>query len=142
MSKRDEVDTVPLIQKAWEDHKKIAIPKADSMAKTMDFRIIHSFEEVVEAFAGIREPILEKTQTIAPEEIDLLIVPGLVFDKKGYRIGFGGGFYDRYLVHYTGKTASLAFDFQVMEEIPTESFDLSVQMIVTHERVIRTGAGK
>jgi len=67
-----------------------------------------------------------------------LIVPGLVFNEKGYRIGFGGGFYDRFLADYHGKTVSLAFDFQVMKEIPTESFDLPVQIIITNERVIRT----
>lgn len=138
MSTRDEIDTASLIHQAWEDNKQIAVPKADPKDKTMEFRVIRSFEEVLEAFAGIREPILERTSPVEPDEIDLLIVPGLVFNEKGYRIGFGGGFYDRFLADYHGKTVSLAFDFQVMKEIPTESFDLPVQIIVTNERVIRT----
>ncbi|HET7658702.1 MAG TPA: 5-formyltetrahydrofolate cyclo-ligase [Bacillales bacterium] len=139
MSTLVEIDTEPLIRIAWEEGKRVAVPKADPKAKTMDFREIRSLGEVEEAFAGIREPILDLTTPVRPSEIDLLVVPGLVFNEKGYRIGFGGGFYDRFLVNFHGKTVSLAFDFQVTYEIPTESFDRTVEMIVTNERVIRTG---
>lgn len=138
LSMKHEINTDIIIRHAWAEDKKVALPKANPKEKSMDFRILNAFEDAEEAFAGIREPIPERTEPVAPHDIDLLVVPGLVFDEKGYRIGFGGGFYDRFLVKYKGLTVSLAFEMQLVDSLPAESFDLPVDIIVTNQRVIRT----
>ncbi|HEX6923530.1 MAG TPA: 5-formyltetrahydrofolate cyclo-ligase [Bacillales bacterium] len=142
MSTKDEIDTKPIIRTAWAEEKRIAVPKADSKAKMMDFREIHSFGQVEEAFAGILEPMPDQTESISSEKLDLLVVPGLIFDQNGYRIGFGGGFYDRFLSKYRNQTISFAFEMQMVDRVPVESFDLPVDIIVTERRVIRTGEAR
>lgn len=139
LSTAGEIDTETTIQKAWAEQKRVAVPKADMKMKTMDFRVIQAFNDVEKAYAGIREPIEERTEGVPPGEIDLLIVPGLAFDENGYRIGFGGGFYDRFLADYRNVTASLAYECQLIEHIPAQSFDRPVGVIITEQRAIRTG---
>lgn len=71
-----------------------------------------------------------------PADIDLLLVPGLAFMNNGYRLGFGGGYYDRFLKLYKKQTASLAFSSQIVSQLPVESHDIPVQKIITEERII------
>lgn len=137
MSVAGEIDTEKIIRKAWQQKKRVAVPKADPKIKKMDFRVIRSFNQLNTGFAGIREPLTDQTDSVTPEAIDLLVVPGLVFDSKGYRIGFGGGFYDRYLVDYRNLAISLAFEMQLVDHVPVEVFDRPVDLIVTDQRVIR-----
>src|SRR5699024_2385639 len=92
--------------------------------------------QVETGYANVMEPILENINKLNKNDIDLLIVPGIIFDKKGYRIGFGGGYYDRYLVDYVGKTVSLAASFQLVENIPKDIFDIAVQCIITEEDIL------
>jgi 5-formyltetrahydrofolate cyclo-ligase len=137
MSMPGEIDTERIIQKAWMEKKRVAVPKADPKLKKMDFRVIQSFDQLNTGFAGIREPLTDQTDSVASEEIDLLVVPGLIFDSKGYRIGFGGGFYDRYLIAYQNVAISLAFEMQMVDRVPVADFDRPVDLIVTEQRVIR-----
>jgi 5-formyltetrahydrofolate cyclo-ligase len=141
MSTPEEIDTGAIIQAAWLQKKRTAVPKADPARKTMDFREIQSLDQVKPMFAGIREPVEEGTFSVVPGDIDLLIVPGLVFSENGYRIGFGGGYYDRYLDRFQNSTAALALECQMKQELPTERFDRPVNVIVTEERVIRVTDG-
>lgn len=69
--------------------------------------------------------------------LDLIVVPGIAFDKRGYRIGFGKGYYDRFLSDYTGIKVGFAYDFQVLESIPHESWDIAMNYIVTEKKVYR-----
>ncbi|EMF45414.1 5-formyltetrahydrofolate cyclo-ligase [Planococcus halocryophilus Or1] len=131
-----EVDTLALIDKCWMVGKKIAIPKCHSASRVMDFRIIEHFDQLETVYMKLKEPIVTKTSYIKPEKIDLLIVPGVVFSKQGFRIGFGGGYYDRFLANYTGDTRSVAFDCQIAEEIPVEEHDLPVEGIYTESGFI------
>ncbi|HEX7064627.1 MAG TPA: 5-formyltetrahydrofolate cyclo-ligase [Bacillales bacterium] len=142
MSTDDEIDTKPVIRTAWAENKQVAVPKSDSDTKKMDFRRIKSLDQVEEGFAGICEPKTIETESVSPEKIDLLVVPGLVFDRKGYRIGFGGGFYDRYLADYRNVAVSFAFEMQLVDRIPIEPFDQPVDIILTERRVIRMDPGK
>ena len=73
-----------------------------------------------------------------PSQIDLLIVPGLAYTQAGYRLGFGGGYYDRFLRDYDGKTISLAFNCQMIPQIDLEEHDLPVSKIITNTEVITT----
>jgi 5-formyltetrahydrofolate cyclo-ligase len=133
VSRKFELDTISIIKKAWEEGKTICVPKCYSANKKMEFRELSSFDDLENVYMDLYEPIIEKTKDIPKENIDLLIVPGLVFDKKGYRIGYGGGYYDRFLQDYQGSTLSIAYSFQTAEQLPFEEFDVPVEQIITEE---------
>ncbi len=125
-----EVDTKEVIEEGWRQQKRIVVPKCFPDRKELKFFEITSFDELEDSFYSLKEPITTMTPFVSKEEIDLLIVPGIVFDKRGYRIGYGGGYYDRYLSNYQNKTVSLAFSFQILKEIPNETYDIPVEKII------------
>ncbi|MCM3716813.1 5-formyltetrahydrofolate cyclo-ligase [Fictibacillus phosphorivorans] len=133
VSRKFELDTTMIIKKAWDEGKTVCVPKCYSSNKQMEFRELNSFHELENVYMDLYEPIEEKTTVIEKENIDLLIVPGLIFDKKGYRIGYGGGYYDRYLQNYQGSTISICYSFQTAETLPFEEFDVPVDRIITEE---------
>jgi 5-formyltetrahydrofolate cyclo-ligase len=137
VSKDPEVDTYQIIRKAWEEGKVVVVPKCIPGEKKLSFRSLTRFSQLESVFYGLFEPIEQLTSERAPESIDLLIVPGLAYTKEGYRLGFGGGYYDRYLTNFTGNTISLAFHFQVIQEFPVEMHDLPVSKIITNNEVIK-----
>lgn len=136
ISKEPEVDTYQIIRKAWELGKEVVAPKCDPKGKTISFYKITEFSQLESVFYGLFEPITEKTIEMKPDDINLLIVPGLAYTRKGFRLGFGGGYYDRYLMNFNGKTVSLAFHFQVIPQVPVEKHDIPVSKIITNEEVI------
>ncbi len=136
ISTRQEVPTAGIIRKAWEEGKRVAVPKCDPVDKTMEFRYITSFRELETVYFGLQEPIISETEAARKEEMDLMIVPGLAFDRKGYRIGFGGGYYDRYLEQYDGMSISLLFPEQMYESIEKEQHDIPVSVLVFPKEVI------
>ncbi|WP_163526365.1 5-formyltetrahydrofolate cyclo-ligase [Halobacillus ihumii] len=129
-----EWSTQPIIEKAWEQGKKVVVPKCNPELKTLTFYNLQSYEQLEVVYYGLQEPSPAKAEAVKKEEIDLLVVPGLIFDRKGYRIGFGGGFYDRFLADYRGVTVSLVSKKQVTRELPFEGFDIPVQHIITEEQ--------
>lgn len=140
LSIHGEVETRPIIERAWKLGKRVAVPKSNPRLRTLAFYVIQSFQQVEKGYAGIMEPDLKQTKKINHDEIDLLFVPGLVFDREGYRIGYGGGYYDRFLRTYRNKTLSLAFDFQIVDRLPRYSYDLPVQCIITEKDDIKAHA--
>lgn len=128
-----EVDTRRLIEECWKAGKKTVVPKCEPHSRGMDFRNIDDFDQLETVYMKLLEPIVEKTEPAEPEQIDLLIVPGVVFSHDGYRIGFGGGYYDRYLANYHGATVSLAFGNQLKDSVPVEAHDIPVQRICTED---------
>lgn len=142
VSRGNEINTYPIIERAWGEEKTVVVPKCHAKDFSMDFRKIDSYEQLEVVYFGLKEPIVEKTELITPEEIDLLIVPGLLFDEKGFRIGFGGGFYDRYLERYPGITVSLSHPVQLNNDIPKEPFDKPVDYLILPKKVHATEARK
>lgn len=140
ISRWPEVDTIPLIKLCWQLGKKVAAPKCFAKDRTMDFRLFDRLGQLEVVYMDLQEPIEAETEAIASESLDLLIVPGVVFTASGYRIGFGGGYYDRYLNGFKGNTRSLAFDFQLADELPVESHDIPVDGIITEIRTIDSKA--
>lgn len=134
-----EVDTHRLIEECWKAGKKTVVPKCDPQTRAMTFRLIENFSQLETVYMKLLEPIIEKTEKVESDQIDLLIVPGVVFSPDGYRIGFGGGYYDRYLTRYKGPTRSLAFALQLIDSVPVESHDLPVQRICTENGCQDTG---
>ncbi|KAB7642743.1 5-formyltetrahydrofolate cyclo-ligase [Bacillus sp. B3-WWTP-C-10-D-3] len=133
LSMENEVNTYPIIEKAWEEGKRVVVPKCNKETRTMSFRQISNFDQLETVYMNLREPIPALTEEANADEIDLQIVPGVAYTERGERIGYGGGYYDRYLVHYKGKTLSLAYSFQMVEHIPVEPFDTNVEKIITEK---------
>lgn len=133
LSMENEVNTYPIIEKAWEEGKKVVVPKCNKETRTMSFRQISNFDQLETVYMNLREPIPALTEEVNADEIDLQIVPGVAYTERGERIGYGGGYYDRYLMHYKGKTLSLAYSFQMVDHIPIEPFDKNVEKIITEK---------
>ncbi|MBM7646367.1 5-formyltetrahydrofolate cyclo-ligase [Scopulibacillus daqui] len=131
ISRDREIQTRPIIEAAWQEGKIVVVPKCLPRSKQMVFRQITSYDQLETVYYGLLEPIEDKTAAVRKEKLNLVVVPGLVFDQAGYRIGFGGGYYDRFLEGYNGNTISLALDVQIKENIPKEPHDMPVQKIVT-----------
>lgn len=142
ISRFPEVDTSPIIEAAWSLGKQIAVPKCLRQTRELDFRLLMSYDDLEIVYGDLREPKVDKTDSVANEEIDLQIVPGVVFSDEGYRIGFGGGYYDRYMAHFEGKAIALAFECQTGKLVPRESHDVPIGNIVTEERMLDCRKGK
>lgn len=136
MAAGTEVQTRVLIEAFWRMGKQVAVPKCNPQTRQMQFYLITSFTQLETVYMQLQEPIPQKTVAVAREDIDVMIVPGVVFDKKGYRIGFGGGYYDRYLSDYTGATVALAFDVQIYPEVPSAVHDVPIDAIITATTII------
>lgn len=136
ISRGREVETRAIIQEGWKQGKRIVVPKCEPISRDMTFRVLDSFDQLEVVYYGLEEPMEAETEAVSASEINLMLVPGLAYNQKGYRVGFGGGFYDRFLSKYKGKTASLAFEVQLVEDLPIEDHDIAVDKIITNERVI------
>ncbi|MEH7086164.1 5-formyltetrahydrofolate cyclo-ligase [Neobacillus drentensis] len=137
ISKKPEVDTYQIIERAWELGKQVVVPKCDPKEKKMTFRRITDFSQLETVYYGLLEPIESLTNPMSADRIDLIIVPGLAYTREGYRLGFGGGYYDRYLQNYNGKTLSLAFAEQLVPQFHVEEHDIPVSKIITNNEVIK-----
>jgi len=141
VSFRSEVSTGTMIKEALSLGKAVAVPLTDLTAKRVTLSRITDYEtDLAPGTWGILEPKPDRLRPIPLKEIDLIITPGAVFDVKGNRIGYGGGFYDGLLKEAgsTTSSVSLAFEVQLVEDVPVEgAHDVPVDCIVTEERVIR-----
>ncbi|MHA6251569.1 5-formyltetrahydrofolate cyclo-ligase [Oceanobacillus sp. CAU 1775] len=128
-----EWDTTPIIERAWEEGKSVVVPKCIPEIKRLDFYRLNSFNQLEDSFYNLREPNPALTTKVEKQEIELLIVPGLIFDKQGYRVGFGGGYYDRFLTDFPNKTVSVFYSEQLIDEVPKASYDIAVQHLLTEK---------
>lgn len=142
ISKPPEVETHEIIEELWKRKKRVAVPKCNPKSRTMDFYEITSFSQLENVYMDLKEPIPDKTVFVPPEKIDLMIVPGIVFDRKGYRIGYGGGYYDRYLENFGGCTVALAFHLQIVDELPKELHDIPVDFVITDKALINCASNR
>jgi 5-formyltetrahydrofolate cyclo-ligase len=135
-----EVDTKGILENGWSSGKNMFLPKSEPTTKKLTFFEVKDYGQLQIGAFGIHEPIPEKCRHLDKKELDLVIVPGVVFDTKGYRIGYGGGFYDRFLENnkvHNIPTLSLAFSFQVIDvHLPIDRFDIPVDQIITEEQLI------
>ena len=125
-----EFQTQGLIEQALKDGKKVLIPKTYPKGR-MDF-VVYNPQQLVKTSFGLLEPQGD-LEVVDASQIDLIHVPGLAFTREGYRIGYGGGYYDRYLKHFTGHTLSTVYPCQIRDFIP-ENHDIPVQEVLIDER--------
>lgn len=154
----DEVSTWELMERALQDQKKVYCPRTvvtDAGEKRLDFYRIFRTEDLLPGFRGIREPEADESRRW-PEKFagasscggkpqqdtgrDLIIIPGCAFDRNLRRLGYGGGFYDRFLAGFSdGKrpvTAAICFSCQILEELPEEETDIRPDFLVTEDEII------
>lgn len=142
-SMQTEPDTGPLARRCLVSGKRLCLPRADWETGQIDPFEVDDWEHgLIQGRHGIREPGID-APLVQLAEIDLVVVPGLAFDEAGRRLGRGGGFYDRFLERTAGRALAfgLAFDEQVVNEVPAESHDASVDAVATDRRLIMTHGG-
>lgn len=104
----------------------------------MEFYKIDSLDDLNLGNYGILEPKIQTKNIVKKNEIDLLIIPGVVFDRNGYRIGYGKGYFDRYLADFHNITLSLVSQNQLIDSIPTDSYDINVDYLISENGIIST----
>ena len=136
-----EINTKGIINKALRDNKKIYVPRTEFKTRLMDAVEITSLDNLIESAYGILEPSIHEPH-IDPSGLDLIVVPGVAFDRNGGRMGYGAGFYDRYFKKISedniGKIVklALAYDFQLLDKIPMNEEDVPVSYIITEKEFI------
>lgn len=133
-----EIDTSPIVLRAWQERKRVLAPKVSwNQRRMLPIEIRSMTDDLTVSTMGIREPVSGIPIPIAI--IDLVIVPGLAFDEYGNRLGRGRGFYDRFLAHpeFQGVSCALGFEEQMVPNVPVGPLDKPVDMVVTDEKVRR-----
>ena len=136
--KSNEVGTEEMIKEALKMGKTVLVPITDTIEDKIVFSEIKNVDDLAPGTFDILEPIPELRKIFANEAIRLIVVPGIAFDLQGHRIGYGLGYYDKFLsglAKYVTKVG-LAYEFQVAQEIPVEGHDIRLDKIITEERVI------
>lgn len=131
----NEVSTLELIEALWRRGIRVVMPRTDMKNRKLDNYSISSFDQLEPTTFNLLEP--KQSLPRHQEDCDLILVPGLVFDRNLNRIGYGGGFYDRFLSRSSGRKVGIAYDFQVRESIPSEAHDIKMDQIVTDARIYR-----
>lgn len=139
VSQAHEWSTYPIIEKGWEEHKNVSVPKCDPKDKQMQFYHLEGYHQLETVYFGLKEPDPRISKEIKKNEIDLLLVPGLLFSDQGYRIGYGGGFYDRFLHDYDGISVMIASEQQRHNPLPVDQYDQRVDYILSERGMIKTG---
>jgi len=134
-----EVDTQDLIKELLDKEKNVIVPFVQKNNPILQLSELKSFNELEPKTLGILEPKDEFVREFDIENVDLVIVPGLVFDQNGHRIGYGYGYYDKVLkkLKNNAKKIGFAFEFQLVEKIPEERHDVPVDILITEKRVLK-----
>jgi 5-formyltetrahydrofolate cyclo-ligase len=131
----NEVQTRSSMEAAWATGKRVALPRV--VDDELELHLVSPDTVLIEGSFSVPEPP-DDAAAVAPDEVDFAWIPALAVDPRGYRIGYGGGYYDRLLPKLErAVTCALAYGFQLVAEVPEQPFDVRVDLVVTDERVIR-----
>lgn len=134
-----EVDTLYLIERAWELGKKVAVPRCIAGTRNMVFHYITSFDDLESGTFGVREPVADRCPTVSDFENCLCVVPALVFDKKCFRLGYGKGYYDRFLAAFKGTAVGVCYEACRKDSVPHGKFDKGLDLFITENRIYTAG---
>lgn len=133
----DEPDVLPIAIEALRQGKHVAFPKADPNGHTMEFHFVSDLSELTSQAMGIMEPSSD-AQIYIPEDDDgcsVCFVPGLLYDRGGYRLGYGGGYYDRYLPRFRGCKVGICYTDFIIDRVPRSRFDIKCDIMLTEKNV-------
>lgn len=135
-----EVDTKRLISYALKQGKRVAVPRCIDNTRLMKFYEITSLDDLEKHTFGVLEPILDRCEPVENFDSSICILPGLAFDKRGYRLGYGKGYYDRFLAGYYGMCVGLCYHENMEERVPRGRYDRPANYIITEKglRPIKT----
>lgn len=132
-----EVLTDDLLRWGWDAGKRIVVPLCRPEGRRLTPCLLGGFAELETGHYGIREPNAGIIRTVPQEEIDAVLIPAVAFDRRGYRVGYGGGYYDRFLPEVPrAARIGAAFSCQIVAEIPADSQDIPADRIVTEQEII------
>lgn len=131
-----EVDTRELINTLLQMGKRVAVPRCEDGRTEMNFYYIDSLESLSSGSFGVDEPDPQKCVMVGKTEGTVCIVPAFMFDKSGYRLGYGKGYYDRYLSGYKGSTIGICYDANIVDELYHGKYDRTVDLVVTEKEII------
>ena len=136
---RSEVDTISIIDESLKMGKAVFVPKVDKMRHRLRVYEIRDISELSPGYMGIPEPYLPDNRLRELKDVDLVIVPGVCFDRSGNRLGYGAGYYDILLSHMKENVpfVALSYEEQLVDTIPSEDHDVKIDMIVTDGHIIR-----
>ncbi len=132
-----ECDTSKIIKNALETNRRVAVPRCLKQRGEMEFYFINSADDLEEGMYGILEPIPSKCERAEDFSRGLCLVPGLGFDLEGYRIGFGKGYYDRFLQRFGGTTVGICYNKCTQSKLPNGAYDKTVDILVTEKFINR-----
>jgi len=137
-----EVETRAIALDALQAGKRVACPRVEPGSEHLDHYEIHALDDLVESPRGLWEPDPARSDPLDPKAIDLVLVPGLAFDREGHRLGFGAGYYDRFLARAGAPAVGLAFSLQIVGSVPHSARDVPVDWIVTESETIPCRANR
>ncbi len=133
-----EVDTIRIIHRALEDGKKVAVPRCVPDSRNMEFYYIHSTDELSPGMFGVLEPAICTERLYHETDGGLCIVPAFSYDWRGYRLGYGKGYYDRFLSRFEGNIVGICYSDCVQRTLPHGRYDRPVELLVTEKYLRRT----
>ncbi|OUO22529.1 5-formyltetrahydrofolate cyclo-ligase [Collinsella sp. An307] len=146
LSMGSEPETRPLIERAWHEGKRVLLPRVVPDSPVLTWHYVNDFSRLVRSAFGIFEPVLGVHPTCPPStmmelEGAVAIVPGIAFDRRGFRLGYGGGYYDRFLAAFRGTSIGICFSDGVHDDLGRDGcldlWDRAVDILVTDEGVVR-----
>lgn len=136
VSAKIEIDTHTILTAALRSGKTVAVPRCVSGTREMEFFCITDFDQLASGAYGILEPDPAQCRKLTAFSDSVCIVPALAYDKAGYRLGFGKGYYDRFLSRYSGQSVGLIYESCFCEHLPHGEFDCRVETVLTESQVI------
>lgn len=132
-----EVDTREILRRAIADGKTVAVPRCVDGTREMEFYILRDLSELEPGAFGVLEPNPSRCRKMTDFSKGLCVLPALAFDKAGYRLGYGKGYYDRFLAKFSGETLGLAYNCCVYDRLPHGKFDRAAQWVLTESGFAR-----
>lgn len=131
-----EVDTLAFINSLLSAGKRVAVPRCIDGKSEMNFYYINSLEELSSGAFGVLEPEANPEKLLTETENTICIVPAFMFDKNGFRLGYGKGYYDRYLSRYKGMTIGICYDENITDELFHGKYDRAVDLVLSEKRIL------